>query len=41
MVFLAFILGFVCYVMYACVARFTKGNGESERLVHASLLEII
>lgn len=41
MVFLSFILGFVIYILYACITRFTKGNGETERFVHASTLEII
>lgn len=42
MVFLSFILGFVMYVLWVCLSHFkSKGNGESARIVHASLLEII
>jgi heme/copper-type cytochrome/quinol oxidase subunit 2 len=43
MVFLTLILCFVLYVLTVCLYRFsaTKRKGESARLVHASVLEIV
>lgn len=41
MFFLTFILFFVLYILIRCLKYFTSENGTSERLVHASTLEII
>lgn len=44
MIFLSFILGFVMYMLWVCLTHFTKDvkkNEESEKIVHASKLEII
>lgn len=41
MVFLTMILFFVLYILWACLSRFTGKEKETERLVHASVLEII
>jgi heme/copper-type cytochrome/quinol oxidase subunit 2 len=41
MIFLTLILGFVLYVLTSCLVQFSNKNGESARLVHASVLEIV
>lgn len=41
MIFLTLILGFVIYILSACLSRFANANGETERLVHASSIEIV
>lgn len=44
MIFLSFILGFVMYILWVCLTHFTKEikkNEESDKIVHASTLEII
>lgn len=41
MIFLTLILGFVMYILGACLSRFGNKNATTERLVHASVIEII
>ena len=41
MFFLVFILFFVMYILAKCFEKFTSPHGTSERLIHASTLEVI
>lgn len=43
MVFLSFILGFVLYILFACISMFKQvdANEPSNKLTHAAVLEII
>lgn len=41
MIFLTLIFGFVLYVLISCLVQFSNKNGETARLVHASVLEIV
>lgn len=41
MIFLCLILGFVLYILITCLIRFRGQNNTTERLVDATVLEIV
>jgi len=41
MIILTLILGFVLYILMVCLQRFGGKNKTTERLVHATVLEIV